>query len=71
MSQISIECENKGKHLGTGHYHMCTRCESGLESGCADLKIKGQKFSEWISKCPVGDALYVFHQRSERANKLK
>ena len=70
MSKISQECDNYGKHLGTGRYHMCTRCENGLEDGCADLKINGQRLSEWITKCPVGDVLYVFHQRSERANKL-
>ncbi len=71
MSKISQECENYGKYLGTGNYHLCTRCENGSENGCGNLKIKGQRFSEWIAKCPVGDTLYVFHQRSERVNKEK
>jgi hypothetical protein len=60
MSQISKECENYGKHLGTGHYHMCTRCAAGSEIGCADFKIKGQKCDEWLTKCPVASVIYKF-----------
>lgn len=59
MSKISQECENYGKYLGTGHYHMCTRCAKGSEIGCADFKVNGQKADYWLFKCPVAHDIYV------------
>jgi hypothetical protein len=40
-----FSCKNKGKHIGTGAYHMCQRCHDGLlERGCGDyIKIKGSE----------------------------
>ena len=46
MSRISDDCQNKGKHEGTSHYHMCDRCRAGTEEGCADYKPKVQSAKE-------------------------
>lgn len=42
MSNISNTCQNEGKHEGMSHYHMCDRCRTGSEKGCADYKSKTQ-----------------------------
>jgi len=42
VSRISDNCQNEGKHEGTGHYWMCRRCRAGRVKGCADYKPKAQ-----------------------------